>query len=281
MRGTGDAVDRLDSMTSVADGGARRLRLLMHLLVAVAFGAMPAACQAGPSASPMPGASAWLAALKTLPQKAGALALTDRRVLVGAGAVAFDPVRERLVWADAAVLRTLGLRTGVQSETDVGQPIADLAFAPNGALWLLAGGAALHLRDGARVCASEDQRLDRVLGVDAAGMTAAGYSYSDGIGPIRHQVWVDRACRREHESTAPLPAGITDSGDDRGEAARRPTLRAPAVLPQTLGWTLEGARVRANGATLTLPAPAVAVSLDGRWWVLDEGGQRTLWRVAE
>ncbi len=256
------------------------MHLHLRLLAALMFAALPAGCHAGEVASSAQRAPVWPAALTALPRKAGALALVDRRVLAGAGAVAFDPVRERLVWADAAVLHALDLRTGMQSETTVDRPIADLAFSPDGDLWLLAG-AAIRWHDGVRACASEDEALDRVLGVDAGGITAASYSHSDGVGPIRHQVWIDSACRREHDSTAPLPAGVTDASDDRGEPARRATLRAPTVLPEALGWNLEGARVSANGTTLTLPAPAVAVSPDGRWWVLEDGGQRTLWRVVE
>jgi hypothetical protein len=255
------------------------LRVLMRLLAALAFAALPTGCHAGQAGSPAQHAS-WPAAPTALPREADALALAERRVLPGAGAVAFDPVHRRLAWADASVLRMIDLRTGVQSETDVGRPIADLAFAPDGDLWLLAGAAVLW-RDGVRACASEDEAFDRVLGVDADGVTAASYSHSDGVGPVRHQVWIDDACRREHDSMAPLPAGVGDTGDDLGEPPRRPTLRAPAVLPETLGWTLEGARVDANGTSLTLPAPVVAVSPDGRWWVLEEDGQRTLWRVAE
>jgi hypothetical protein len=251
----------------------------MRLLAAFVFVASSTGCQAGQHVSSAE-RTAWPVAPTSLPRKADALALTDRRVLTGAGAVAFDPLRERLVWADASVLREIDLRTGKQSETGIGRPIADLAFAPDGDLWLLAG-AAILWRGGVRVCTSEDEALDRVLGVDADGVTAASYSHSDGIGPVRHQVWIDDACRREHDSLAPLPASVGDTGNDRGEPARRPTLRPPAALPAALGWNIDGQRVNANGTTLTLPAPVVAVSPDGRWWVLEEGGRRTLWRVAE
>ncbi|WP_202841129.1 hypothetical protein [Luteimonas saliphila] len=201
-------------------------------------------------------------------------ALVDPRPLQGAGAVAFDPARPQLAWAAGATLRMLDLEQGVElRRIEVGSAVGDLAIAPDGALWVIADGLQLW-RDGALACRAEGVEPDRLLAVDGAGVVVAGYTYSDGIGMLRRQAWLDARCQVVDERIDPLPDGITGSEADPGAPLGRATLR-PVRLPATeLESRLPGMQLPA-GAGVT---GAVAVSGDGRWWVLEGAQGRTLWR---
>lgn len=258
------------------------------LLTAIMAALCIAGCRAGPVPAPRPADAAqqsadraWSSPPSALPHADGRLALAERRPLPGAVAAAFHPARPLLAWADGETLRMLDLDDGTAEATPVGQWIADLAFSPQGDLWLAADGAQRR-RDGAVACRSEPYALDRLLGVDDAGVTAASYTHADGIGPLRHQVWIDNDCRLEHDTTAPLPAGVQNAADDPGDAPRRDTLRPVHALPAALPGRIDGDRIRLDDATtIGLPGHPMAVSPDGRWWVLEHEGGPALWRLDE
>lgn len=257
-----------------------RLPFIMLALTVALF----SACQAEGDAanrSPKPSANGWSAPPALLPRNGDRLALDDRRPLIGAGAVAFDPTRRQVVWADGDKLHVFHLDNGRNDEIRIDAQVSDLGFAPGGDLWVIAGHAT-RWRDGKQQCRGTGADLDRLLGSDAAGVVAAGYSYSDGIGPIRHQTWIDNDCRLEHETTEPLPAGVQDSDADPGGKPWRDSLRSPRSLPARMPWDIRGDRVLADRQPpIVLPSKPVALSPDGRWWVFDEAGQRALWRLAE
>lgn len=160
----------------------------------------------------------------------------------------------------------LDLRDGSGSTHPVGAWVSDLGFAPDGALWVVAGGAQLW-REGAVACRT-DVELDRLLGVDAQGAVAAGYTHADGTGMLRHQVWLDGHCAISSEQTDPLPRSVTDAEADPGAPLRRASLRPPRMVEPASG-----------SAPLGLPdgARPIASSTDGRWWVIEDAAGRTLW----
>ena len=189
------------------------------------------------------------------------------RMLPGAGAVAFDPAQPRVAWAAGEDIRTLHLVRGSESKHPVGAWVTDVGFAPDGALWVIAGDAQLW-RDGAVVCRA-DVEVDRLLGIDAQGAVAAGYTHADGTGMLRHQVWLDVSCNVSSEQTDPLPAGVTDAEADPGAPLRRPSLRPPRMSVAGDG----------SGPPTDLPKGArpIAASADGRWWVIEDAAGRALW----
>lgn len=228
-----------------------------------------------------PAASRWSAPPRILPRDGDRLALTDRRWLIGAGPVAFHPSRPQLAWAGGETLYELVLDSGEQKETPIGGSVSDLGFSPSGDLWVLAGAAELW-RGRAQVCRSADLHLDRLLGVDTAGITAANYWYSDGVGFLRRQLWIDTACRLEHRTDEPLSPNIQGADEDPGGNPRRASLRSPRQLPSGLPWTVQGVRVVVDGQTpIVLPSAPIAISPDGRWWVFEEAGRKVLWRLVE
>ena len=189
------------------------------------------------------------------------------RMLPGAGAVAFDPSHPRVAWAAGEEIRTLDLVRGSESRHPVGSWVTDVGFAPDGALWVVAGEAQLW-RDGALACRA-DVELDRLLGIDAQGAVAAGYTHADGTGMLRHQVWLDDSCNVSSEQTDPVPAGVADAEADPGAPLRRPSLRPPRMSVPGNG----------SGPSTDLPKGArpIAASADGRWWVIEDAAGRALW----
>lgn len=189
------------------------------------------------------------------------------RMLPGAGAVAFDPSHPRVAWAAGEEIRMLDLAQGAESRHPVGAWVTDVGFAPDGALWVLAGDTQLW-RKGAVACRA-DVELDRLLGIDAQGAVAAGYTHADGTGMLRHQVWLDGSCKVSSEQTDPVPAGVADAEADPGAPLQRASLRAPRM------------DVPANGAAPPTDWPRgarpIAASADGRWWVIEDAAGRALW----
>jgi hypothetical protein len=100
------------------------------------------------------------------------------------------------------------------------------------------------------------------------------YTHSEGVGTLRRQVWIDAQCRVADERIDPVPDGITGSEADPGTPLGRPTLRPVRTPASELEARLPGMQLPA-GAGVT---GAVAVSEDGRWWVLEGAQGRTLWR---
>lgn len=191
----------------------------------------------------------------------------SRRALPGAGAVAFDPSRPRVAWAAGEEIRILDLVRGSESRHAVGSWVTDLGFAPDGALWVVAGGAQLW-REGTVACRT-DVELDRLLGIDAQGAVAAAYTHADGIGMLRHQVWFDGRCAVSSEQTDPLPAAVADAEADPGAPLRRASLRPPRMVEPASG----------SEPFTDLPGGArpIASSADGRWWVIEDAAGRALW----
>lgn len=186
----------------------------------------------------------------------------------GAGAVAFDPASARLAWAAGEEVRVLELESGEQAVRAAGSWIDDLGFAPDGSLWVI-GDKVQRWQGATLACSTQDIDADRLLAVDAQGAVVAGYAHSDGQGMLRHQVWLDRLCQSSSESTLPLPKGIADAEADPGAPLGRASLQPPRpamdkTFPQLAG--MPGAR-------------PVAVSADGRWWVVDTGGSRSVWKA--
>lgn len=178
------------------------------------------------------------------------------------GPLSFHPQRDELAWAQGRDWHRLDLGNGRSERFQADADIADIAYADDGALWLAAGAPQRWLQ-GRRTCRGEGADLSRAFGADRDGMRMASYGHDDSQGPIRHQYWLDPQCRVRRDSLAPLPAGITDSAADPGEApdvddARAAKLRAAA-------------RPAADGT--------VAVSRDGRWRVIERGGERRLERA--
>lgn len=205
--------------------------------------------------------------------------LTRVRPLPGAGAAAFDPSAAALAWIDGNRLQLLDLAGGDLRTIELDAAASDLGYTPRGDLWIVAGHVE-RFHAGASACRSREGDLQRLLGIDAEGISAAGWSYSDGIGPVRHQVWFDHACRALRESDSPLPAGMGDSDADPGEPPLRATLRPPHELWSWPRLHVDGDQLRIDGELpLALPAVPVAASRDGRWWVFGDAGRRALWRL--
>jgi len=204
------------------------------------------------------------------PATASAAAIADSQTLAGTGAVAFHPQRALLAWADERGWHLLDLDTGQRSDHVADAPVADLGFAADGDLWLIADRAE-RWRDGRRVCRSEAGDLSRWFGADATGATVARYSHSDGVGPLRQQLWLSPECRTVREDTRPLPPHIREVGDDPGEPLHAGTAPASTGLAETLP---------ALGADGLAPQRTLALSHDGRWRVLDQNGQRILRRTS-
>jgi hypothetical protein len=194
--------------------------------------------------------------------------LAHRRDLAGAGAVAFDPTGSRLAWAAGNEVRILDLQTDTQRPLAAGAWISDLGFAPDGSLWVIADQPA-RWREGERVCRADGVEADRLLALDEQGVVVASYSHSDGTGMLRRQVWLDAQCAVTAESTQPLPRDVQDADSDTGEPLRRASLQPPRVVPASAPHPPDASQAR-----------AVAASRDGRWWVFDNGGSRSLWESA-
>ena len=160
----------------------------------------------------------------------------------------------------------LELESGEQAVRAVGSWIDDLGFAPDGSLWVV-GDKVQRWHGDAPACSTQEIDADRLLAVDAQGAVVAGYAHSDGQGMLRHQVWLDSSCHPTAESTSPLPKEIADAEADPGAPLGRASLHPPrsrmeeASLPNLAG--MPGAK-------------PIAVSADGRWWVIDAGGRRSV-----
>lgn len=177
------------------------------------------------------------------------------RTLAGAGAVAFDRQGRQLAWASGEQVRSLDLATGRERALQPGGWVDDLGYAPDGSLWILAGDPQ-RWAGGTRACRAVGVEAQRLLASDDAGAVVAGYAHSDGVGMLRHQVWLDAGCKVVREDTAALPAQVADAEADPGAPLGRDTLRPPPA---------------AGGAAGTL-----AVSPDGRWQVVTRAGARVL-----
>lgn len=179
------------------------------------------------------------------------------------GALSFHPQRDELSWAQGRDWHRLDLTTGRSERFQADADIADLTYAEDGALWLAAGAPQRWLQ-GRRTCRGDSADLSRAFGADRDGMRMASYGHDDARGPIRHQYWFDPQCRVRRDSLAPLPAGITDSAADPGEASGLDDARA----------------ARLRNATQPTADGTIAVSHDGRWRVVERGGERKLERIA-
>lgn len=179
------------------------------------------------------------------------------------GPLSFHPQRDELSWAQGRDWHRLDLSSGRSERFQADADIADLAYADDGALWLAAGAPQRWLQ-GRRTCRGDNADLSRAFGADRDGMRMASYGHDDAQGPIRHQYWLDPQCRVRRDSLAPLPAGVTDSAADPGEASGPDDALAAKLR--------NAARPSADGT--------VAVSRDGRWRVVERGGERKLERVA-
>ena len=200
--------------------------------------------------------------------------LVDPRPLQGAGAVAFDPAHPRLAWAAGEEVRLFDLDDGDDARRlAIGNWVGDIGFAPDGALWVIAGAPQLW-RDGALACRADGVEADRLFAIDDAGAVVAGYTHSDGVGMLRRQVWLDAQCGIVDENLAPMPEGITDSESDPGAPLGRATLQPVHSAAAELAERLSGVHLPAGAGV----EQAVAVSPDGRWWVLEGAQGRTLWR---
>lgn len=248
--------------------GARASRL--RRATSSLFASLLAACGAS-GTSPAP------PQVQAEPQPArGGAQLVDPRPLQGAGAVAFHPARSSLAWAAGEDVRIqeLDAEAGAgERRIAVGDRVADLGFAPDGALWLIADVPQLW-RDGAPVCRAEGLEADRLLAVDAHGAVVAAYSHSDGVGMLRRQVWIDTQCNVADEQVERLSERAADAGSDPGAPLGRATLRAQRPDAAALARLLSTMRLPAGAGV----ERAVLVSADRRWWVLDGAQGRTLWR---
>ncbi|MGO0999702.1 hypothetical protein [Lysobacter sp. CA196] len=197
---------------------------------------------------------------------ATAEAAASPRLLAGAGAVAFHPSRPLLAWSDGKRWHVLDLRSRRVADFATDSEIADLGYAPDGDLWLVADHAE-RWRDDRLGCRSDAADLSRVLGTANDGLAAAGYGQSDGVGPLRRPVWIDRRCAIARYPAEPLPAGVADASADDGGIAGKDT-RPPRAVPA--GFV----------APADTPAKPVAVSHDGRWWVGETAGRLLLYRTA-
>lgn len=201
--------------------------------------------------------------------------LVDPRPLQGAGAVAFDPDRPQVAWAAGEEVRVSALGDGAEARhMPVGEWVGDVGFAPDGALWVVAGVPQLW-RDGALACRADAVEADRLLAVDAQGVVVAGYTHSDGVGMLRRQVWLGPDCAVVGERLDPVPEGVGDSEADPGAPLGRATLRKVHAAADALAQRLSGMQLPA-GAGIDR---AIAISGDGRWWVLEGAQGRTLWRL--
>lgn len=216
-------------------------RALCACLVAAAL--LPA-CATSRPAAPVPSASA------------------DRiaRTLPASGPLAFHPHRDELIWADGRDGYRLDLRSGQRQGFHADGAIVDLAYAADGAVWLAAGHAERWQGD-RRACRGDADGITRVFGAEGdGGARVAGYRHSDGIGPLRHQYWLDPRCRALREEIAPLPPGVSDPTLDSGAA--------PATAAATVADWRAGPRPAADGT--------LAVSHDRRWRVIVRNGERRL-----
>ena len=216
----------------------------------------------------------------SLPTDAGAppprLALIDPHPLPGAGAVAFDPAQPQLAWAAGEEVRIARLGDGTDARRmPVGAWVSDLGFAPDAALWIVAGTPQLW-RDGARACSADAVEADRLLAIDAQGAVVAGYTHSDGVGMLRRQVWLGPDCAVVEARLDPVPAGVNDAEADPGAPLGRASLRRVHEPAGALAQRMAGVQLQAGAGV----DRAVAVSDDGRWWVLEGAQGRTLWRIA-
>lgn len=201
--------------------------------------------------------------------------LVDPRPLQGAGAVAFDPARPRLAWAAGEEVRVFDLAAGAEERRiAIGSWVDDVAVAPDGAVWVVAGVPQLW-RDGAEACRAEGVEADRLLAVDGEGAVVAGYSHSDGVGMLRRQVWLDAQCGQAQEDTDRVADGVTDAEADPGAPLGRASLQRVHASAQALAERLSGMQLPAGAGV----ERAVAISSDGRWWVLEGAQGRTLWRT--
>jgi len=202
--------------------------------------------------------------------------LVDPRPLQGAGAVAFDADSSRLAWAaENGGVRILDLeRLDGERRLGVEVEVGDVAFAPDGALWLIAAGEPQLWRDGALACRAQDVEADRLLAVDGEGVVVVRYAHGGGVGMIRHQAWLDPQCAQVDARVDPLPEGIEGSDADRGAPLGRDSLQPAHLPPAELDMRLAQVQLPAGAGV----EQAVAVSPDGRWWVLAGVQGRTLWR---
>ena len=233
--------------------------LMLALAACGANGGDRAAGTAEPSAATQPSQAQPSPSESAAPPRVGST--QGDIALPGAGAVAFDGANARIAWSSGSDVRIRELASGAVTPLAAGASVADLGYAPDGALWTV-GGDVVRWQGGKPACSAQVD-ADRLLGVDAQGVVVAGYGHSDGAGMLRHQAWLDNACRVTHERTDPLPANISDAETDPGAPLQRDSLHAPRMPAETAPALPAGTR-------------AIASTPDGRYWVIEVAGERRL-----
>lgn len=238
----------------------------------------PAAPAALPASSPAP--EPWGAPPSADP--GGALALT-RLAALPAGPVAFDPTRGRLVLAAGDQLRVLDGSGALLEKWSVGTGVQDLAFAPDGTLWVLLSGAVARVRDGVVQCRAEDLQADLLLGVDASGalnLTAITWLETGAWGEL---LSVDSACAvTRGELTRPAPSARVVEGGQvwTGTTAKvgpGPSREGPpTVIHDGQSWAVFADDPETNQVDeLVVGQDAVLAQADnGRWELWSKSGKR-------
>ncbi|MFN7960280.1 MAG: hypothetical protein U0002_03335 [Thermoanaerobaculia bacterium] len=190
------------------------------------------------------------------------------RRLPGAGPVAFHPRESLLAWAEGERLSWLELPAGAERSLLLPAAVSDLRFDPNGRLWVAVGEDVVVFEGESEVSRFASAGASRFVGETRSGMVARAETYLDGFGPA------ERVLRFR------LPAEVEA---EPWQALSPPGERGPPRLVlQARGWVAEGQELRSasDGRQLErLPAPAVAASSEGRFWLLGEPGALALWEL--
>ena len=211
------------------------------------------------------------------------LDLTRVKTLV-AGPVSFDPSRQRFALAAGDTIRVTDTTGALLAPWSLGKGVQDLAFAPDGSLWVLSQEGLVRAVEGVETCRATGLEVEQILGVDAAGGALLGQVQGLETGVWGAVVSVRPTCEVKSEPLAqPAPTALAWRGAERwlGTTARTsagPTREGPPIvlvgpapgrptLPQLLREDEAAQRVE----DLVVTVSTLAVADSGTWelWSLD------------
>lgn len=200
-----------------------------------------------------------------------------------AGPVAFDPSRARLAVGAGNALYFYAPDGNKLGELDAKGGVQDLAFAEDGALWVLRSDAAVRVVDGAITCTAPIEAF-AILGTDASQSLHLSVRQGTELGVWTQEVRVGTDCAQvAGELEAQGPTAATSEQEWVGMSAEIGSGPKKRKAPQVRGVSGKPWKVLADRPSATLVSGIAAgaghvlvVGDDGGWELWTEDGKKRL-----